>query len=388
MITIKLIRRLNAHKHSLPCQFTLMAWLLLSLLTMRANGQQRTLIQRPGPLSPAHVLVVINEKSPDSKAIGAYYVQKRHIPRANVCTLSCPTVEECSKQEYDTQIEAPIIKFLAGSVGSKTPPFAESLGQNIDFIVLTKGIPIRMHENGWGTDSLLATYGLPTRTERMVNPYFNRSERFTFARYRSRLVTRLDGYTRADCLKMVDNSLSAKPLKGPFLIHTGPGHEEGGYKMVNDGMRTADALLRAKGLQSILDKGDAFPGKQKNLMGYFSWGSNDAHFDKAAYNSLGFAPGGIAETAVSTSGRTFSNPAAPGQSLIADLIAQGVTGCKGYVSEPYADAIAHAGLLFDRYTNGFGLAESFYAATRYLYWKDVIIGDPLCAPYAAPRPAL
>ena len=93
-------------------------------------------------------------------------------------------------------------------------------------------------------------------------------------------------------------------------------------------------------------------------------------------------PGALAETVVSTSGRTFSDPKAPGQSLIADLIAAGVTGCKGYVSEPYVDSIARANLLFDRYTMGYTLAESFYAASQYIYWKDVVIGDPICAPYS------
>ena len=95
-----------------------------------------------------------------------------------------------------------------------------------------------------------------------------------------------------------------------------------------------------------------------------------------------FAPGSIAETAVSTSGRNFQNPDAPGQSLIADLIKQGVTGCKGYVSEPYADAIARADILFERYTAGYNLAESFYMASVSAHWKDVVLGDPLCAPYA------
>ena len=85
---------------------------------------------------------------------------------------------------------------------------------------------------------------------------------------------------------------------------------------------------------------------------------------------------------MSTSGRTFADPNARGQSLIADLVAQGITGCKGYVAEPFADAIARADVLFDRYTSGFTLAESFYCASRYLGWKDVVIGDPLCAPYA------
>ena len=38
--------------------------------------------------------------------------------------------------------------------------------------------------------------------------------------------------------------------------------------------------------------------------------------------------------------------------------------------------------LFDRYVSGFNLAESFYAASLVTYWKDIVIGDPLCRPYA------
>ena len=57
------------------------------------------------------------------------------------------------------------------------------------------------------------------------------------------------------------------------------------------------------------------------------------------------------------------------------------TGVKGYVSEPYTFALAKPDILFDRYTNGMNLAESFYAASQFLKWKDVVIGDPLCDPY-------
>ncbi len=37
-----------------------------------------------------------------------------------------------------------------------------------------------------------------------------------------------------------------------------------------------------------------------------------------------------------------------------DLIAQGVTGVKGYVSEPYTYALAKPEILFDRYLRGGG----------------------------------
>jgi hypothetical protein len=65
--------------------------------------------------------------------------------------------------------------------------------------------------------------------------------------------------------------------------------------------------------------------------------------------------------------------------LIADLIAQGVAGAKGYVTEPYLDAIASPTVLLDAYSSGRNLAESFYSASRLIGWKDVVLGDPLCA---------
>ncbi len=344
--------------------------LTLSVMLSAAGvGAQK----RPGHVGAERVLVVENTTSDDSVAIADYYVVKHKMPRTNLFRINCPVQEECSLKEYHELIEAPVKKYLAGSK------------LKIDYIVLTKGLPIRTHEGpagGFSIDSLLATMDWTQLSTRSPNPYFNRNERFTHSRYSLYLVTRLIGYTRADCLRLVDNAIAARPVKGTFLIHTGPGHEDAGYRIVNDGMREAHKALTARSLHSILDTADAFPGGYDSLAGYFSWGSNDSRYDKPAYNSLHFVPGAVAETAVSTSARTFENPNAPGQSLIGDLIAQGVTGCKGYVSEPYADSIARADLLFDRYTFGYTLAESFYMASRYVYWKDMIIGDPICAPYA------
>lgn len=361
--------------------------LLLVACLMLPVGATRA--QRPGQVSVSTVVVVKNLNNADSVAIADYYAQKRKLPAENVCAVRCPDVEECSYKEYEEQLMHPLQQFLT------------HLNRPIDYIVLTKGIPIRIHEGsggGLGVDSLLVVMGrtefpgFPGGVEPLMvrNPYFNRAERFSHARFSIYLVTRLIGYTRADCLRLVDNSLAAKRREGPFLLHTGPGHNDEGYKTINDGMRHANEILTSRHMTGILSTGDKFPGDYKNLMGYYSWGSNDVKFDKRAYYRLGFAPGGIAETAVSTSARTFADPnwrATGFQSLIADLVAQGVTGCKGYVSEPGIMAMAHADFLFDRYTAGFNLAESFYMASWYIHWKDMVIGDPICAPYASEQAA-
>jgi hypothetical protein len=50
-----------------------------------------------------------------------------------------------------------------------------------------------------------------------------------------------------------------------------------------------------------------------------------------------------------------------GQSQIADLISQGVTGVHGDVTEPFLNAIPHPPSVFSAYTSGRTLGESLWA---------------------------
>jgi uncharacterized protein (TIGR03790 family) len=92
--------------------------------------------------------------------------------------------------------------------------------------------------------------------------------------------------------------------------------------------------------------------------------------------------GAVGDTYVSTGGRSFRYPTGYGQSLVADLIKDGISGVKGYVYEPYLSAVAHPDILFERYTKGWALGESFLAASEIgTSWMDLILGDPKVAPY-------
>ena len=237
--------------------------------------------QRPGQVSVDTVVVVKNLNNADSVAIADYYTRNRKLPAENVCTVRCTDEEECTYKEYVEQVKRPLQQFLA------------RLNHPIDYIVLTKGIPIRVDQGtagGLSVDSLVVTLdktelpGFPGGVEPMMrgNPYFNKTERFSHARFGIYLVTRLIGYT-ADCLRLVDNSLAAKRRDGPFLLHVGPGHNALGYKSINDGMREANKILTSRKMTSTLSTGDKFPGGYKNVMGYYSWGSNDRlKFEKSA----------------------------------------------------------------------------------------------------------
>lgn len=335
------------------------------------------------------VAVVINSTNTDSARIGEYYIAKRKIPAKNVIRISTTHSEEITPDAYATEIEAPVRKALAKLPG-------------IDFIVLTKGTPIRIgDQGGYSVDGALAAMNLKTRQIKQKpgqflpdeldmdmavrearNPYFAATERFSSKKFGGMyLVTRLIGYTVQDCFKLVDNSLNAKPSKGPFLIDSQPAYTPGsGYYPMEQLMQRATQALQLKNVDVYYEQTESFSDGREPLMGYISWGSNDKSFDVEAYHRLRFKPGAIAETYVSTSARTFG-PNRSGQSLIGDLIQQGVTGAKGYVSEPFTFALCPGEYLFGRYYGGFNLAESFYAASPVVKWKDMVIGDPLCRPF-------
>jgi uncharacterized protein (TIGR03790 family) len=330
------------------------------------------------PAESRRVLVVINQASKDSIDIGRYYANKRQIPRENVVLVTAGAGEEIARAEFQKNVLEPV----KAAIGKLKGP--------VDFLVTTKGIPIRFSDyGGYSTDAHLGAMNLdikpiekpdPEDVKRSMNPYFSKREPFSSKKFNFYLVTRLDGYSAADAKALVDRSLSAKKEFGPFFFDAAGNRKDGGYGEMQKTLYAAKELLAEKGFEAVLDTSEEFLCWKDELSGYASWGSNDSKFDVAKYKGLRFKPGALAETFVSTSGRTF-NRTEGGQSLIADLIESGVTGVKGYVHEPYTFALARPEILFERYTSGFNLAESFYMASLVLKWKDVVIGDPLCRPY-------
>jgi uncharacterized protein (TIGR03790 family) len=369
----------------------------------------------PTQHSVAEVLVVYNVNSPTSKAVANYYAQKRgvHNAVAIACADSAVSTanETISIADYTSEIETPIANYLASHAG-------------INFIVLTKGIPIRISGGNTGSrnegssgplnpsvDSYLAAMGyaaIPSAQTISItgsgatgygwlNRYWRSTAAFSHAAFGGYLVTRLDGYTLEDAEALVNRSLAAdtvvagsghvlldeQPSFGVDAVNPQPLAVTGNIPAESDyGSWNADLVKAGELMQQVhipveLNMSPTFVGNESGLLAYFSWGSNDPNFTSQAYESLRFAPGSIGDTAVSTSGRTFL-PTTGGQSLIADLIAHGITGVKGYVDEPLLQAIASPSFTLQRYVSGATLAESFYAGSRFVGWEDVVIGDPLC----------
>ena len=333
----------------------------------------------------------MNRADPVSRRIGDYYVHKRHVPLVNVCQIETPPVETIAWEAYHKQVEAPIAQCLKRG----------RLAETILYIVTTLGVPLRVSGagSGPGTESaaldseLTLLYarmkGVPLkRAGAFPNPFFkHRYEPFVHPRFPIYLVTRLAGYSFEDVRGIIDRSLAAQN-RGRFVIDLKSDDDEPG----NDWLRSAAMFLPAP--RVAFDESTKVLTGQRDVIGYASWGSNDRQRKR---RDLGFQwlPGAIVTEFVSSNGRTFRKPpdkweigtwddsagwfAGSPQTMAADYIHQGATGCSGHVDEPYLVQTPRPEQLFPAYYGGRNLAESYYLAMPSLSWQNIVIGDPLCS---------
>jgi len=338
------------------------------------------------------VAVVVNTNSGTSLAIGAYFQNARSIPSVNMVYVSVDTAEEIDTTTFDllrSQVESHLT--ISG------------LTNSINYIVTTKGVPLKVNRGdtiSTGSPSasveselmlLLGGYSHYIGANgRITSPYYYQSVHFSRSQFGIYLVTRLDGYTLQQVLDLIDKSgpeVSVSPA-AKYVFDQDPDWNNT-LPSLNNYMVSAKNTLESKGKIVELDGSTTYVTDNPDVIGYTSWGSNDHYAN--LYTQYGqprnaWAPGAIAETYVSTSGRTFQLPVTYGQSLIADLVAEGISGAKGYVYEPFSSAMAIPYLLFDRYTSNYNLAESFGIASRYMSWMGVVIGDPKTTIDGPPAP--
>jgi uncharacterized protein (TIGR03790 family) len=354
--------------------------------------------------SGANILVITNAADADSMRVGDYYASHRGVPATQVLALQRLPVkppDAIERAAYEATIQQPIAAWLS----------ANDAQDRIHYIVLTKGIPLRIAgssgRNGTvaSVDSeLSALYlrlsGVAVQAAGAVaNPYFlderpvAEAQPFSHERVPLYLVTRLDGYSVDDVLKLVDHGMSPA-TEGRVVLD----QRASWLALGNAWLKAAADRLRDAGLgdRVLLEATGKVVTNEPSVIGYYSWGSNDPAITERNLG-LGFVPGAIAAMFVSYDGRTFHEPpsswrlgswekretyfeGAP-QSLAGDLIRAGVTGVAAHVTEPFLDATIRPQVLFPAYFRGMNLAESFYMAMPNVSWETIVVGDPLCAPF-------
>jgi uncharacterized protein (TIGR03790 family) len=353
--------------------------------------------------SPENVAVVINEASDDSKAVGEHYIQARGIPADNVIRIKTSTDETIPFAAFAATIQQPIALALQRA----------NLQDRVLYIVLTKGVPLRI-AGTFGQDGTVASVDseltllyrrlvgrdVPVRG-RVDNPYFLGSKPTAAAKPFSRrdqdiyLVSRLDAFTVAEAKALVDRAARTS-REGRIVLDQ---RDTLVNRLGEDWLGlAAQALTRAGHGERVLLEATDKPARDVSpVLGYFSWGSTDPQ-NRVRTVKMDFAPGAIAGSFVSTDARTFKEPPAAWQptntsdratwfggspqSLVGDLIREGVTGVAGQVSEPYLQSAVRPDILFPSYAGGFNLVEAFYLSIPHLSWQTIVVGDPLCTPFS------
>jgi uncharacterized protein (TIGR03790 family) len=341
--------------------------------------------------------------------IAEYYGKKRGVPPSQVLHIRAPVGEEIDRATYQLLIETPVATWLGRNAAQ----------DQILYIVLTKDVPLRVAGTG-GLDGTVASVdselallyrkmlGQPVSIAGHIpNPYFAQArtppaaaERFTHRRADIYLVTRLDAFTEGEVIRLIDGAATPAVSGTIVLDQRGTGNVVGDRWLE----QASEALAAAhRHGQVLLERTTTVVKNEPNVLGYYSWGSNDPAFRDRRLN-LGFVPGSIAATFVSSDGRTFHEPpgdwilgswqkrasfyAGSPQSLAGDLLREGATAVAAHVAEPFLDGTIRPQVLFPAYMSGLNVAEAFYAAMPYLSWQTVVVGDPLCAPFrqgALPR---
>lgn len=363
------------------------------------------------------VLIVVNEDSPVSLAIGARYAELRGVPERNLVRLSLetsdPTLatdehETISRDHYRALVRDPI----------ETQLRQRELSHPIDFIVTTKGVPLRIDGTpGEGPDGRLrdatrasvdselmllftGTDGAPGAAP---NPYFG--SELPFREFRQLngeaapryLVARLTGTLSAGdpqggvpaSVERLLDAATGEPAPASTWLIDADSEREGPFAAANRVLLgAADAALRALAVDVVHDREPSFAaldGGRKRLLGYVSWGSNDRnHPGPPYYGRIGervfpgrFTARSVAIDFVSTSARTFTSPPSYGQSLISDLLALGAAGAGGHVYEPTLTTVHRPHLLFARYAQGAPAVEAYWSSVPTLGWMHTWVGDPL-----------
>jgi uncharacterized protein (TIGR03790 family) len=375
---------------------TLIGLLSLSAVSAAQTGRQ--------------VLVLVNAGDEISVRTGDAYARSRQVPPDQIIRLTTgPARDEMSRADYARTIEQPVRAWF-GKNGAQ---------DRIVYLVIAKGVPLRIAGSGGlqgstaSVDSELTLLyrkmaGLPVPVQgRIDNPYFLGARPIDAAKPFSHessdifLVARLDGFSEADVQGLIARG-KAPVSRGTFVLDM----KAALIDRANPWLQAAADRLTAAGFAErvVLDKTSKVVTNQHDVLGYYSWGSNDPAIRQRTFE-LSFSAGALAAMFVSTDGRTFTAPsdswqlgswadkntyyAGSPQSLAGDLIHAGVTGIAAHVGEPYLDATIRPEILFPSYVAGFNLVESFYLAMPYLSWQTVVVGDPLCAPFPrhAPAPA-
>ena len=353
------------------------------------------------------MVIVVNRNDPDSLFIGQYYARQRGIPESRIVQLSAPIKETITIAEYAKTVANPLLnalienKWVKGVKDrSKDAYGRERLSvsiHNIPFVVLIKGVPLRIANdpllleestanlsaqfrvNNGSVDGEIALLLAPPQTSMtglVPNPYFEKSSISSTDANRLLRVTRLDGPTKANVMNLIDRTLKAEEigLMGRAYIDTGGPHAKG-----DEWIRAAGAIAEAAFFDIDYETSKRAMNHRDRLDApaiYMGWYRPHA---QAQWRSPRWPvpPGAIGFHLHSFSGTSVRST----KTWLGAFVAQGYCATVGNVYEPYLEYTHRPQVLLAHLMSGGNFGEAVAMSTPSLSWQSVAIGDPLYRPF-------
>ena len=353
------------------------------------------------------MIVVVNSNDPESLAIGQYYARQRGIPESNIVQLNAPTKETISVAEYAETVANPLLNALLENEwvkgvkgGSKDIYGRERLSvsiHTIPFVVLIRGVPLRIANapqlieastenlpnqfrvNRGSVDGEIALLLAPPSTSMTAfvpNPYFGKSTVSALDANRILRVSRLDGPTKGDVIKLIDRSLEAEKvgLMGRAYIDTGGPHKQG-----DEWIRAAGEISEAAFFDTDYESTKRTMDYRDRLDApviYMGWYRQHAYAQWRAPR-WPVPPGAIGFHLHSFSATSVRSPT----TWLGAFVSQGYCATVGNVYEPYLEYTHRPQVLLAHLMAGGSFGEAVAMSTPALSWQGVAIGDPLYRPF-------
>lgn len=362
----------------------------------------------PGPDS---VAVLASQDSAESVGLADAYAKFRAVPTKQVCKIpGIPQTDDVSLSDYQTKILAPFEQCL------KT----NGVHDRIEAVLVTRGVPMRVLvpvSSGSTIVSLAAALstwestmqggdaggapllgqdpgmtvncGTPCYGAAWQNPMLNLTTPyaagFTVTKngvaWKPLLVTMLHGRSQADAQMLIDSATSAEKnggAKGTFMFMDSADGPTGPRGVLDAEFPNVITQLKALGFTDAQEVpyNSALTGQ--TLASFFVGTSSIG----TTIEGNTYLPGSLVDNLTSF-GAVPQNFATTGESQvsISRWVEKGVGGVQGTVDEPLNNVFPNRNLIVD-YVKGASLAEAYFRWFPYVYWKNLVLGDPMLAPYA------
>jgi uncharacterized protein (TIGR03790 family) len=341
------------------------------------------------------VMVVYNANGKDSRAVAKYYLEKRNIPKENLCKIDTEVDQNTSPEQYESEVKKPIRSCLV-KIGK----------QKILYIVMSYQAPyaVLVGDHLQAVDQLVSDiwdeYAGPRALGKETGnqPYFGEAQSegnayapfVPFAKYRDQpsaktiySVWRLDGATANIARGLVDKAMYAESngLKGKAYFDLGypaVGSPDSGYGAGGWDIYRASEFARKAGFDITVDEKETefgtapSPLRCENAALYTGWYSLH-HYNDA----FGWVPGAIGFHLDSASA---TNPRLP-DNWSGGALLKGITVTSGSVTEPFLEGLVHPDQIFLYLFQGANVGDAVLHSTRWLKWMILNFGDPLYRPF-------